>query len=230
MAAAACVAGAPVLQSRAVVAHDSLSPLPEAIRSGTEGDGIKRFEPLLHIAHGCQPYPAVNEAGDTSGGLQDTGSHAGGCRDETKGQTYVRAAWHNGRFCIMYAWYWPKDQPNDGDVANGHRHDWEHVVVFIDDPAAATPTLIGASASSHSGYKKDSSPQRNGDASWSSTSPTHHQPRAAVQDQRGKEYPIIDWDMMTDATRNALNQPVFGDANCPFNEGNFIPKVEEAWV
>ncbi|EKG20311.1 Necrosis inducing [Macrophomina phaseolina MS6] len=207
MAAAACVAGAPVLRSRAVVAHDSLSPLPEAIRSGTEGDGIK------------------------SGGLQDTGSHAGGCRDETKGQTYVRAAWHNGRFCIMYAWYWPKDQPNDGDVANGHRHDWEHVVVFIDDPAAATPTLIGASASSHSGYKKDSSPQRNGDrvmVEYFTNGITNHE--LQFKTSEGKEYPIIDWDMMTDATRNALNQPVFGDANCPFNEGNFIPKVEEAWV
>ncbi|EOD52252.1 putative necrosis- and ethylene-inducing protein 1 precursor protein [Neofusicoccum parvum] len=233
LAAASCVAAAPTqkLNARASVPHDSLNPWPEAVRTGTEGDGIKRFEPTLHIAHGCQPYTAVNEAGDISGGLQDTGSSTGGCRDTGKGQTYVRAKWHNGRFAIMYSWYFPKDHPNSGDVAGGHRHDWENVVVFIDDPAAATPTLIGASASSHSGYTKSDNPQRNGDrvmVEYFTNFPTNHE--LQFKTSEGADYALLDWDVMTDAAKQALQNADFGSANVPFKDGNFETKIEEAWV
>lgn len=131
----------------------------------------------------------------------------------------------------MYAWYFPKDQPNDGDVDNGHHHDWENIIIYIDDPANETPTMIGASASAHSGYKKDTSPQRNGDgvmAEYFTNGITNHE--LQFKTSEGKQHPLLDWDVITDAAKNALNQPVFGDANCPFNEGNFIAKVEEAWV
>lgn len=41
------------------VAHDSLNPVVDTL--GPNGNVIKKFQPLLHIAHGCQPYPAVNK-------------------------------------------------------------------------------------------------------------------------------------------------------------------------
>ncbi|KAE9106020.1 hypothetical protein PF010_g12585 [Phytophthora fragariae] len=31
----------------------------------------------------------------------------------------------------MYSWYFPKDSPSS---RMGHRHDWEHVVVWINNP------------------------------------------------------------------------------------------------
>lgn len=53
------------IQARAVINHDAVEPFPETVQSGAIGDLIKKFEPFLHIAHGCQSYPAVNANGDT---------------------------------------------------------------------------------------------------------------------------------------------------------------------
>lgn len=60
-----------------VVPHDSIKWIPNNIRSGTEGDAIRRYEPYLHIAHGCQSYPAVSATGQVGGGLSNTGSPSG---------------------------------------------------------------------------------------------------------------------------------------------------------
>jgi len=66
LAAAAGINASPVsLQPRAVVSHDSLWPMAESLPTGAIGDAIRRFEPYLHIAHGCQVMTAVNENGDT---------------------------------------------------------------------------------------------------------------------------------------------------------------------
>lgn len=185
-----------------------------------------------------------------SGGLQDSGSSTGGCRDQSKGQTYVRAAWHNGRFGIMYAWYWPKDQPNDGNVAGGHRHDWENVVVWVDDPgkpspplplptqtqltpllANATPTLIGAAASGHGDYKKTDNPQREGDrptVEYFTNFPTNHE--LQFKTSPGKDYPMIDWDVLSEPARSALQNADFGSASVPFKDGSFESNLEKAWI
>lgn len=66
LALAGSVLGAPTeLQSRAVVAHDSLNPIAQRVQSGAIGTAIAKFNPRLHIAHGCQPYTAVDDAGNT---------------------------------------------------------------------------------------------------------------------------------------------------------------------
>jgi necrosis inducing protein (NPP1) len=41
------------------VNHDSLFPVHDTL--GPNGAIIRKFQPLLHIAHGCQPYTAVNK-------------------------------------------------------------------------------------------------------------------------------------------------------------------------
>ena len=51
------------LETRAVVPHDSLNPIGS--RFGPNKRVIEMFTPLLHIAHGCQPYTAVDDAGNT---------------------------------------------------------------------------------------------------------------------------------------------------------------------
>lgn len=117
----------------AVVPHSSIKYIPESFRGGAEGNAIRRYEPYLHIAHGCQSYPAVSATGQVGGGLDNTGSPSGGCNDPANGQTYVRGGWHNGRYAIMYAWYFPKDQISAGGANGGHRHDWENVVLWIDN-------------------------------------------------------------------------------------------------
>ena len=43
--------------------HDQINPVPTTVGSSPFAEQIETFNPLLHIAHGCQPYSAVNTAG-----------------------------------------------------------------------------------------------------------------------------------------------------------------------
>lgn len=68
LALAGAVLGAPsslALDRRGSVAHDSLNPIATRVQSGAKGAAITRFNPRLHIASGCQPYTAIDDAGNT---------------------------------------------------------------------------------------------------------------------------------------------------------------------
>lgn len=131
----------------------------------------------------------------------------------------------------MYAWYWPKDHPIDGNVAGGHRHDWESIVVWLDSPTSATPQIIGAAASGHGDFKRTTTPQRSGNSvqvEYFTTFPTNHE--LQFTDTVGRSYAIWDWDSMDATVQNALNQGDFGSANVPFKEANFLNNMNEAFV
>lgn len=172
-----------------------------------------------------------------SGGLQDSGSKTGGCKDTSKGQTYARAAMHNGKLAIMYAWYWPKDQPADGNLVSGHRHDWENVVVFIDNYQSPGATLYAAAASGHGDYKKTKNPQRSGNnvmAEYFTSFGKNHE--LQFKTSPGRTYWIYDWAAMTPAAQKGLitgpsgdpNEP-WGNANVPFIDANFGNNLNKAW-
>ncbi|KAL1799085.1 hypothetical protein ACET3X_003122 [Alternaria dauci] len=220
------------LDARAVVPHDSLNPIQTRLQEGAIGRAILRFQPLLHIAHGCQPYTAVDDRGNTSGGLQDTGNVSAGCRDQNKGQTYARAAWHRGKFAIMYAWYWPKDQPAAGNVVGGHRHDWESVVVWLDNPANTNPRILGAAASGHGGFKPTTSPPTQGNnvkVEYFVEFPYNH--ATQFTNTVGRTYWINDWDTMPNAAKQALTpSTLFRDANVPFRPDVFFSNLDKAFV
>ncbi|KAH6972771.1 necrosis and ethylene inducing peptide [Ilyonectria sp. MPI-CAGE-AT-0026] len=218
------------LTARAVVNHDSLNPIGKTIQGGAIGSAIDKFQPLLHIAHGCQPYTAVDKQGNTSGGLQDSGTTAGGCKDTSKGQTYARARVFNGKLAIMYAWYWPKDQPADGNLVSGHRHDWESVVVFIDN-YQSSPSIYGAAASGHGDFKKTRTPQRNGNnpmAEYFTSGGKNHE--LQFKTSPGRTYWIYDWDAMTNEARKGLTDAKWGSANVPFIDSNFVNNLNKAWM
>lgn len=167
----------------------------------------------------------------SSGGLQDTGSSEGGCRDPNKGQIYTRGAWYKGRFGIMYAYYFPKDAPISGNVAGGHRHDWENLVVWIDNPANANPRILGAAASAHGKYEKSANPPRVGNSikvEYYTRFPLNH----ALQftETPGRSYYLSDWNAMGATERNALTQASFGAANVPFKDDSFLNNLASAWV
>lgn len=63
---ALCASGSPVELSRRynIVNHDSLNPIPTRVEAGVIGRAMKIFTPLLHIAHGCQPYTAADDNGN----------------------------------------------------------------------------------------------------------------------------------------------------------------------
>ncbi|WP_240197601.1 NPP1 family protein [Nonomuraea lactucae] len=99
-------------------------------------DGLEQtFQPAYdYDKDGCYPTPAIGPDGTTAPGLKPGGALNGRCRDSwdldnTNG--YARHKCDNGWCAVMYALYFEKDQSTAGPIALGHRHDWEHVVVWV---------------------------------------------------------------------------------------------------
>ncbi|QDQ03793.1 NPP1 family protein [Bacillus sp. BD59S] len=85
---------------------------------------------------GCYATAAISPDGTTNPGLSLGGSPESVCRDVNRlenSNTYSRAKSNNGWTAIMYASYFEKDQQTSGPVALGHRHDWEHTIVWVKD-------------------------------------------------------------------------------------------------
>ncbi|KAK1997666.1 necrosis inducing protein [Colletotrichum falcatum] len=220
-----------LLDRRGVVGHSSLSPLAQRVMSNANGQAIARFNPRLHIASGCQPYTAVDEAGNISGGLKPTGKPNGSCKDTSKGQTYARIGQYNGKYGIMYAWYWPKDQPNYQVRTGAHRHDWENVVIWINDPNDPNPRILGGAASGHGEYKITDMPPRESDSAkveYFTEIFTNHE--LQFTGTVGNTYPVLDWDAMGITMQNALSNGDFGSANVPFKDEHFLANLSKAFL
>ncbi|POM64123.1 Necrosis inducing-like protein NPP1 type [Phytophthora palmivora] len=211
--------------------HDQVVPFaqPEAVTISQKA--AVKFKPQIHITNGCHPYPAVNEAGETSGGLKPTGAPSSSCKGSGWGsQVYGRSTWYSGKWAIMYSWYFPKDSPSTG---LGHRHDWEHVVVWIDNPDVENPTILAACPSAHSGYSKyvppssDSVDGNSVKVNYESHWPINH--ALDTTSKSGDSQDLIMWDQLSDAARYALNTTDFGKANVPMNDGNFLTKLGNSW-
>ncbi|KAG1690124.1 NLP effector protein 2 [Phytophthora capsici] len=218
-------------QLPATIDHDQVKPFPQPQPVTISERAAMKFKPQLHVVDGCHPYPAVNDAGETGGGLKTTGSPTAGCKGSGWGsQVYGRSTWHRDVWAIMYSWYFPKDSPSTG---LGHRHDWEHVIVWISNPDVPNPTILAVTPSAHSGYSKYAPPSADTvdgtsiKVRYESTYPMNH--ATDVTTEAGEFQDLIMWDQMTDAARNALNTVSFGDANVPMNDGNFVPKLDKAW-
>ncbi|KAI0753416.1 necrosis inducing protein-domain-containing protein [Daedaleopsis nitida] len=229
--AAAGYAAAAAIQGRAVIPHDEVVGFPETVPNDIYGQLYLKYKPHLKVVNGCVPFPAVDSDGNTRqatwhlGGLKPTGSPEGGCSSST-GQVYVRSASANGAFAIMYAWYMPKDEPSSGI---GHRHDWESIVVWINDPHAADPTILGAAASGHGGFETTTSPNLSGTSPlirYYSSWPLDHQ--LGFTSDVGGTQPIIAYESLPNAARDALEDTDFGSANVPFKEANFQNNLQKA--
>ncbi|QSZ35401.1 hypothetical protein DSL72_008271 [Monilinia vaccinii-corymbosi] len=226
------VSAAPI-EDRAVIDHDAVVPFLETIPNDRMGITLKKFQPFVAISSGCQPYPAVDKDGNTSGGLQDTGNISAGCRDQSKGQMYARGAWYKGRYAIMYSIFMPKDQPRAGNVVGGHRFDFEFIVVWLNNPFVENPEFLGAAVSAHGGVKKNSNPARSGSrvmVEYFAKFPTNHELKFV--DYVGRDLTLVWWESMPPESRWALENTDFGKAVCPFKDaGNkFMSNLEKAYI
>ncbi|WBB80292.1 NPP1 family protein [Micromonospora sp. WMMD882] len=85
---------------------------------------------------GCYPVAAIAPDGTLNPGLNTTGAVNGNCRDQfdlDRTQSYARSTCNNGWCAIVYASYFEKDQNAQGCC--GHRHDWEHVISWVNQSA-----------------------------------------------------------------------------------------------
>lgn len=230
LAVAAAVSALLAPAQAATIAHDSVVPFAEPAANTTEQRAAVMFKPQLHITNGCHPYAAVDAQGHTNGGLAPTGATDGGCSNAA-GRTlvYGRAAWYNGFYGIMYAWYFPKDSPSSG---LGHRHDWENVIIWIDNPTYYSPTLFAVSASVSDGYTPYYPPEIgyfDGFSSKIEYANVFLDHRVRETTLQGEKQPLIMWEQLTDAARMALEQTDFGYAKVPLRDEVFQAKLAEAW-
>ncbi|KAG7397220.1 hypothetical protein PHYBOEH_001098 [Phytophthora boehmeriae] len=224
------------------IGHDKVQPFaqPESVTFSEKA--AVQFKPSLVVYSGCHPYPAVNAAGETSGGLKPSGSSSGQCeKPELGSQIYGRAGWYSNMWAIMYAWYFPKDDP---PMSSGHRHDWENIVVWIDNPEANPPMLKAVSAwiNEESRYDQHHASARayNNARKYSNGSSPNIRYRSlswfrytrvdmSVQDDDAEFQDLIMWEQLTNEARSALESTDFGDAKVPFNDANYQSLLDKAW-
>ncbi|KAI9994552.1 hypothetical protein PInf_011275 [Phytophthora infestans] len=204
---------------------------------------------MLLIDGGCVSFPAVNVAGETSGGLKPWDG-TDGCEEAPLGsQVYGRSSWYEDKWAMMFAWYFPKafwaGMPS-------RRHDWASMVVWIDNPDLETPKILGVSLSTSTNrYSKDTGSPSEGyfagfqiygrrgnltrtPGSNTSIRVTHSTELAfssAYLDfsaEDGEYQDLIMWEQLTEEARLAPDSTDFGKSKVPFNEDNFGDKLEKA--
>ena len=73
--------------------YDQVKPFAQWEARSVSDKACVKFKPQFSTDGGCQPYPAVNDAGETSGGMKLAESSNEGCQGSSYGsQIYVRAA------------------------------------------------------------------------------------------------------------------------------------------
>ncbi|EGZ19713.1 hypothetical protein PHYSODRAFT_327908 [Phytophthora sojae] len=189
-----------------------------------------KFKPLLAVhKFSCVTFPAVNSAGETSGGLKGTNYNKGCTSAPLGSQVYGRARWFKDVWAIMYAWYFPK-----GFWDADRRHNWASAVVWIDNPALETPKALGLSLS-----KSDTKYNHLAPVSLPNATTPYLQLDAAsfsdfemksIEFALGSSQDLIMWEQLTGAARAALNDPKsFGESFVPMSDTNFPEWLEKAW-
>lgn len=126
---------------------------PPAALPASAPDADNKWQPALDFdKDGCYNTPAIGPDGTLNPGLDLGGDVNGNCRDAsdlTNTNVYSRSKCNNGWCAYMYAYYFEKDQVSLGPGSAGHKHDWEHIVVWVQDDQAKF-----VSVSQHDGYEK----------------------------------------------------------------------------
>ncbi|CAH0491553.1 unnamed protein product [Peronospora farinosa] len=125
--------------------HDDIRPFHQPTAATLDEKAAVKFKPRLTIGpHLCHAYPVVSQEGYISGGLNPTGPSDGQCKgNRYASQVYGRAAWYKGKYAIMYAWYFPKEQIKD----KGHRYGWQTCILWLNNPANKDPEILAVSLS-----------------------------------------------------------------------------------
>lgn len=124
--------------------------------------------------------------------------------------------------------YMPKDSPSDG---LGHRHEWEGVIVWLKSAtstaasniAAVCPSAHGDWNCATSGYTLSGTRPL---IEYKSTWPVNHQ--MGLTTTVGGSQPLIAWESLPTAARNALQTTDFVAATVPFKDSTFTNNLAAA--
>nr|WP_237352734.1 NPP1 family protein [Rhizobium leguminosarum] len=205
-----------------VLDHDKVQGFPDSSADSL----LKTFQPFLKVFTGCVPFPAVDAAGNVSGGLRPSGAMDGHCSKST-GQVYGRAQMFRGQCANMYAWYFPKEQNVDGPGNLGHRHGWQNIIVWT-EACDSQSRIISVSYSDRGYYDRENSPQLEGThplVAYERPFPLN--PSLMDTKYKGAMQPAISWLDLTPEARSTLETYDFGKG-VPFNEYNYLFNLSKA--
>jgi hypothetical protein len=222
--------------------------LPEAVSEDTKKHAVV-FD---FDGDSCYPAPAVSNTGEMNGGLDNTGSVTGECRelDQFKqANTYCRKATvknDGATFTVyMYALYFEKDQAVGGLDPGGHRHDWEYVLVWTKDSE-----VTHASFSEHGELR--TKPKKDLLFEGGSVKAVYHKVEPAQThamrhaDEKNDPHPenelgkwvtpiLVEWEQMKSDSvdnkrlRELFNEKFdFGKANCSFSDKHFGNEIAKS--
>jgi hypothetical protein len=221
-----------------VVAGVALAAPPTKLPANADA-AERQWQPAYdYDTDGCYPTPAIGPDGTLNGGLKPTGALNGQCRDQidldnTNG--YARAKCDGGWCAYAYALYFEKDQVV-ANIQSGHRHDWEHVVVWVQDGQAH---FVATSAHG------DFTVHPTDTVRWEGTHPkivyhkdgvgSHAFRLANTNDEPAEnhhhvwQYPtLVGWNGYPAGVRDKLSNADFGSANFDLKDSRFSAMLEEA--
>ncbi|MFC4071406.1 NPP1 family protein [Actinoplanes subglobosus] len=209
---------------------------PPANLPQNAGGYEQSFSPAFdYDGDGCYATAAIGPDGTLAPGLKTTGAVNGSCRDQwdlDNSQTYARSKCNNGWCAIVYASYFEKDQAVAGSGLGGHRHDWEHVISWVNQ---ATNQVDYVSTTQHSSQKTYARSQ----VRFDGTHPkvvyhkdglsTHFFRLANSNDEPPENHyhnwrypPLVDWNgYPSTALRDRLMAADFGSATIKIKDGSF---------
>ncbi len=205
-----------------VAQADNMPNLPQSA-GGYEASFSPAYD---YDGDGCYPVAAIAPDGTLNPGLNPSGAVNGNCRDQSdldRTQTYARSKCNNGWCAVVYASYFEKDQPLDGSGIGGHRHDFEHVISWVDQASNQVEFVTTTQHSSQVTYPRsqvrfDGSHPK---AVYHKDGPSTHYFRIANDNDEPPENhyhswrqpPIVDWNGWPSISlRDTLMNADFGSA------------------
>ncbi|KAF7128417.1 hypothetical protein CNMCM5793_003147 [Aspergillus hiratsukae] len=111
-----------------------------------------------------------------------------------------------------------------------HRHEWENVVIWVNNPAVANPTLLGGAASGHGGYsEKTTNPLRQGTrpkVEYFTNFPYNYE--LQFTHTLGRDLLLVAWDSLPVAAWRGLEMADFGKAIVLFKDASFRNDLAKA--
>ncbi|MFC7589544.1 NPP1 family protein [Nonomuraea antimicrobica] len=210
---------------------------PPTALDGAAPSEDRTYQPAFdYDGDGCYPTPAIGRDGAIAPGLALGGAVNGQCRDLSdldNTNSYSRSKCNNGWCAYIYGLYFEKDQTLPGCC--GHRHDWEHVVVWVQNGTAQY-----VAASEHGAYNVRARSQ----LPWDGTHPkiiyhkdglSTHAFRFANFDEQPENHkgtwqfpPLVGWDSYPAGFRDRLTAHDFGSASFGLKDSSFGGELAKA--